>query len=140
MLFAEEVVAAAAATANTSLVLSVCTILLVPVITLLVNKWAENRKQLSEVASVKARLEADAVIARAKIEAEASVARAKLELDSKLEVLASNHAQCEENTARIQAELEHCMEAHAQSDADRSKIWAVVNANTEAIKELVASK
>ena len=142
MLFADEAVVAATAatTANTSLILSVCTILLVPVITLIVNKWAESRKQRTDADAARARFEADAVIARAKIEAEASVARAKLEFDSKLEVLATNHAQCEEQARQITTELEHCREAHATSESDRSKIWAAVNANTEAIKELTGKE
>lgn len=118
---AEEVVTAssAASTANTSLAISICTIVVVPLFTLLITKIAEGKKQQQDINATlaKAKLDTDndATLAKAKIESEAMIAKAKLELDSKLLVLSSQHAECMENHADVERKLEECNKQHADN-------------------------
>lgn len=127
MLLADEAIAQATTTANTSLALSVCTIVVVPVLTLFITKMSERWKQSSELAAAKAKLDADAVIARAKIEAEASVAKATIELQSKVSLLEQKHEDCLTNHAQVEKKLEACVKQHESSEQDRSNIWNAIN-------------
>lgn len=111
LLFADEAVSNATVTANTALVMSVCTIVVVPLITLFIQKFFEGR-----------RLNEEATLARAKVEAEAGIARAKLELDSKMSLLASQHQECLDNNAAIETKLEECERQHFVSAAEREKL------------------
>ncbi len=129
MLFADEAVAQANTTANTSLVFSICSFVLVPLVTLWLNKFFENRKQDSEATTTKARIDGDAVVARAKVESEAAIAKAKLELDSKLLVLTAQHNDCVKNHMDVERKLDECEKQHFVSLAERQKLKEVSEDN-----------
>lgn len=147
ILFADEAVevANATTTATSALIISICTLVVVPMVTLFIQKWADGRKQSSEAATAKAKLDADAVVARATIESEASIARAKLELDSKLTLISSQHQECMENHAKVEAKLDECEKQHITSAEDRAemnrkieKFEAYIQKREERIKEFEA--
>lgn len=129
LLFADELAAQAQATASTSLLISVCTIVIAPTLALIVSKWADGRNS-------KAKLDAEAMVARAKIETEASLARAKLDLDSKLLVLTSQHTECVKNHADVERKLDECEKQHLISSDERAEM----NRKIEKFQEFMAKR
>lgn len=119
LLFADEV---AQQTANASLIVSLGTVVVLPLVTMLITKWAEARKQNSELGAAKAKIDSDAMLAKAKIDTEAMLAKAKIDLDSKLSLLAAQHDECVTKNQAIETKLDECERQHFISSAEREKL------------------
>lgn len=126
--FADEpTLKAASDVANTSLVVSLCTLVVVPLVTMLVQKYFENKRH-----------DAESMLAKAKLEADAAVQKAKLELDSELLVIKEQHAECTENTRRVQHKLEECEKQHqysAQQHEESAQHRAALESKTLKLEE-----
>ena len=149
MIFADEATTAAVTSANSTatsaLVISICTIVIVPITSLLSNKASDGWKQTTEAESIKekrdaevleakAKIDADVVLAKAKLEADATIAKAKMELDSKLLTLTSQHAECQKDHlelkadyAEVKTKLEECEKQHLISAEDRVRMQGQID-------------
>lgn len=105
MLFADDTASQAAAASWIALGIAVVT-MIGGVLNLMVNKIAETKSAGDKLAN----------------ETE------KVELRAKLSVLEERQKDCLEGHREVEAKLAKCEEGHEKSDADRSKIWAELNA------------
>ena len=134
------------ATSQTALAVALTTALggMITIATLIVNKWAENRKQAHELTAkqqdldaAKGKLDADAVVARARIEADANLALAKIEFDSKFTTITNQHKICEENHAALALKLDECEKRHVDTEEKVMKFEASTSAKIAKFEEFL---